>query len=76
MVAKVVHPRHLRLFFRKTILLKEGLDKVESYPNPCKDERHVEPGLSGDGQLSFYLQVIAEIDTEEHDTQCHEHDSN
>lgn len=48
------------------------MHKVETYPDTCKDERHPEPDFAGDGQLPFRLQVIAEGDTEEHDTQCHE----
>jgi hypothetical protein len=61
----------------QTVRLSEkSVRKVETYPDTRKDERHPEPDFAGDGQLPFRLQVIAEGDTEEHDTQCHEHDSN
>ena len=58
------------------MLGKEDLKEIQPYPHASKDEGYSEPGLSGDGHLSFCLQVVAEGDTEEHDTQCHEHDSN
>jgi type II secretory pathway component PulJ len=57
------------------LALKKDLNKVETYPNPCKDERHAEPDFSGDSQLPLCLQVVAERNTEEDNRYGYKDDS-
>ncbi|MBW2663263.1 MAG: hypothetical protein JRD93_15050, partial [Deltaproteobacteria bacterium] len=57
------------------LALKKDLNKIETYPNPGKNERHTNPDFSSNGQLSLRLQVVAERNTEEDDGYGYKDDS-
>jgi hypothetical protein len=55
------------------LLLKKGLEKVETYANAGKDERHPKPDFPGDGHFPFRHQVVVKGDTKKDNRQGHKH---
>ena len=47
------------------LLPEKSLKKVKTYADTSEDERNAKPDFSGDSQLPFSLQVVAEGDTKE-----------